>query len=223
MRKRLPIGLLGAFITILALVATASADNGDPIYPFTPGNCNGDQWINAADLTAISLEIFDGDGNQPWAAFAGTFQGTTGCDANIDGKIDAADMTCAVLIVFGGGCVEIPDLVPVFLAAFDGVVAIGIGGVAACEDPTMGDVCYKYGVQPEHYEVVCQEGAIGTLADGPAITAEILAGTEACLLGLPIDVIIGVDLDDPEGWQANCVYVEWRTETTFGWVVYYLN
>lgn len=58
--------------------------------------------MNAADLTACILEIFDGDGSDPTAAPDGSYPGTTGCDANADHRIDAGDLSCTVRILFRG-------------------------------------------------------------------------------------------------------------------------
>ena len=68
-----------------------------------PGDCNGDGVVDAGDMTALVLEIFDGDGNLPADAPGGTFAGDpVGSDANEDGIVDAGDMTCTVLLVFNG-------------------------------------------------------------------------------------------------------------------------
>lgn len=67
-----------------------------------PGNCNGDESVSSADMTAVVLEIFDGDGDALQNVSNGTFPGTVGCDANKDGLISAADITCVVLIIFEG-------------------------------------------------------------------------------------------------------------------------
>ena len=56
-----------------------------------PGDCNGDLAVDAADITAIVLWIFDG-----------AFQEMTGCDANRDTRVDAGDIACAVLMIFQG-------------------------------------------------------------------------------------------------------------------------
>lgn len=66
------------------------------------GDCNGDGSVSSADITAIVLEIFDGDGVDPADTPNGTFAGTPNCDANEDGAVGAADITCVVLIIFGG-------------------------------------------------------------------------------------------------------------------------
>ncbi len=72
-----------------------------------PGDCNADQAINAADVSAEVLEVFDGDGNLPAGASGGTFPGhPSGCNPNADGAIDAGDVACSVRLLFGalGGC-----------------------------------------------------------------------------------------------------------------------
>ena len=73
------------------------------------GDCNGDGLVNAGDLTATSLEIFDGDGNSTNTSAGGTVVGRCGCDSNRDGIISAGDLTCTSYKIFnpnyvcGGG------------------------------------------------------------------------------------------------------------------------
>ncbi len=67
------------------------------------GDCNGDIAVNAADLTATVLELFDGDGAVKYDTPLGGFNGSpTGCDANGDAAINAGDLSCTVLIMFQG-------------------------------------------------------------------------------------------------------------------------
>jgi len=67
----------------------------------TPGDCNANGTIDAGDLTALGLEIFDGDGNRWYDADLGSvaFSGY-GCDANADAVIDAGDLTCTARRIF---------------------------------------------------------------------------------------------------------------------------
>jgi hypothetical protein len=68
------------------------------------GDCNGDNAVNAGDLTAFVLEFFDGDDVWPWNVPFGTFPGNpVGCNPNQDEIVDAGDLSCTVLIIFGGG------------------------------------------------------------------------------------------------------------------------
>jgi hypothetical protein len=74
-----------------------------------PGDCNSDTLIDAGDLSALTLEVFDGDGNLAQNTPGGTFAGhPVGCDPNEDSVVDAGDLSCVVLIVFNGpgSCVE---------------------------------------------------------------------------------------------------------------------
>jgi hypothetical protein len=67
------------------------------------GDCNNDQSVGAADLTALALEFFDGDdNNNPNDTPNGSYPGTPACDANEDGRIGASDLTCIALIFFNG-------------------------------------------------------------------------------------------------------------------------
>jgi hypothetical protein len=86
-------------------------NDGDLLYdgndcnlnPGIPGDCNSDQLVDAGDLTALVLEIFDDDGNLPVNTPGSTFPGDpVGCNANEDGIIDAGDLTCTVLLIFNG-------------------------------------------------------------------------------------------------------------------------
>lgn len=72
--------------------------------PISQGDCNSDTKLDAGDISALVLEIFDSDGAVPNRSFMGTFQGSTGCDANVDGVVDAGDISCTVLMIFGGSC-----------------------------------------------------------------------------------------------------------------------
>jgi hypothetical protein len=68
-----------------------------------PGDCNGDGVVDAGDLSALTLEIFDSDGNEPRGVTGGTFAGQPiGCNANEDVTVDAGDISCAVLVAFEG-------------------------------------------------------------------------------------------------------------------------
>lgn len=69
---------------------------------YQAGDGNGDGQVDAGDISACVLELFDGDGNFWLAASGGTFTGTPGCDANQDTHIDAGDLTCTALIIFNG-------------------------------------------------------------------------------------------------------------------------
>ena len=79
-----------------------------------PGDCNGDGSVNAGDLTALVLEIFDGDGNLPANVPSPTFYGNpVGCNSNQDYIVDAGDLSCTVQIIWQGPaatCDGIPAL-----------------------------------------------------------------------------------------------------------------
>jgi len=66
------------------------------------GDANGDDTVDAGDISALVLEIFDGDGNVPADTPGGTFAGTPNSDANEDGIVDAGDISCVVLLIFDG-------------------------------------------------------------------------------------------------------------------------
>ena len=66
------------------------------------GDANGDNRVNAADISALVKEIFDGDGSDPADTPGGTYPGTPSCDANKDGIVSSADISCIVRILFEG-------------------------------------------------------------------------------------------------------------------------
>ncbi len=73
------------------------------------GDCNADTIVDAGDITAIGLEIFDGDGDFWLDTFGGTFLGSpAGCDANGDElvthTVDAGDISCTNKLIFGDTC-----------------------------------------------------------------------------------------------------------------------
>ena len=70
------------------------------------GDCNHDGALTAADMSAIVLEIFDGDGVLPANVPGGTFNGDPiGCNANADSIVDAGDLSCAARLLFNlPGC-----------------------------------------------------------------------------------------------------------------------
>jgi len=86
----------------------------DPSAPglssIAPGDCNADSLIDAGDISALTLEIFDGDGDDPINAPLGSFAGDpVGCDSNEDVIMDAGDLSCTTLLIFDGpGACELP-------------------------------------------------------------------------------------------------------------------
>jgi Tol biopolymer transport system component len=73
------------------------------------GDCNADNVVNAGDLSALVLEIFDGDGEKPGDTPNPTYPGNpVGCNPNQDYVVDAGDLSCTVMIIFGNtGCTGI--------------------------------------------------------------------------------------------------------------------
>ncbi len=82
-------------------VPGTTADGSVAITPIPRGDCNADTLVDAGDISATVLEIFDGDGTLPQNAPGGTFPGNpVGCNANADIAIDAGDISCTVLLIF---------------------------------------------------------------------------------------------------------------------------
>jgi hypothetical protein len=80
-------------------------------YPL--GDCNGDGEVNAGDVSALALEIDDGDGQKALNTLDGDFQGTKSCDANQDGDVNEADKEVLTQILNGGGFSCTTDYSPV--------------------------------------------------------------------------------------------------------------
>ncbi len=75
-------------------IASAAPPPGDP----QPGDCNVDDTIDAADITATILRVFGLD-----------FLSSPACDSNDDDTVDAGDVSCTVLLAFGETCDDSTD------------------------------------------------------------------------------------------------------------------
>lgn len=78
-----------------ALVALGNGIAGTDPTPTDPqlGDCNADETIDAADISATILRVFGLD-----------FLTSSGCDSNDDATVDAGDVSCTVLLAFGESC-----------------------------------------------------------------------------------------------------------------------
>jgi hypothetical protein len=91
-----------------------SLDGSLEVFGGQRGDCNGDQRVDAGDLGADVLELFDTDGSFWLDAPLSTFPGSPiGCDANADLAIDAGDLSCTPLLIFQGpgACATTPLIV----------------------------------------------------------------------------------------------------------------
>jgi len=77
-----------------------------------PGNCNksatpAPNGIEAGDLTATGLEIFDGDGSLWYNIYQGTYKNFSsyGCNSNRDSVVDAGDISCTAQKIFNNAFV----------------------------------------------------------------------------------------------------------------------
>lgn len=59
--------------------------------PVMPGDANGDELVDAGDIPALILRIYEDQ-----------YLDEPGCDANQDGLVDAGDIACLVLLIFDG-------------------------------------------------------------------------------------------------------------------------
>jgi len=69
---------------------------GNAIYQLIPpqrGDCNGDGFVNTADIAALTQELADGNPQPATSAQKGAYAGSWGCDVNGDGVIDGRDLT----------------------------------------------------------------------------------------------------------------------------------
>jgi len=86
-------------------VEGTSSDGAIRIWEGQRGDCNGSGNLSIGDVISVGLEIFDGDGDYWLDCSASTFAGNpVGCDANITTQINAADVICTNLLLFGGSC-----------------------------------------------------------------------------------------------------------------------
>ena len=103
-----------------------------------PGDCNGDQSVDAGDIPAVVLEIFDGDGNAPADTPGGSFAGDPiGCNANGDAAVDAGDISSLVLLIFGNAGTHSGAEGPTHVAEGDGPVLALPGHVATPPDASV--------------------------------------------------------------------------------------
>lgn len=72
------------------------------VAPPLAGDCNFDNAVDAGDIPALVIEVFDGDSTAAAATAGGTYPGSTGCDANVDGWVDAGDLACLVRLIMVG-------------------------------------------------------------------------------------------------------------------------
>lgn len=128
-----------SFSNQVGVSVPGSTDDGSVlIHSGIRGDCNQDNVVDAGDIVACVLEIFDGDGNFWLDAPGGTYEGSPiGCDSNADGKIDAGDIICTVLTIFNG-----PDACGLLSAANTQVAALvldktSVGGNAGVIDATI--------------------------------------------------------------------------------------
>jgi len=83
----------------------ASVNGSVEIYPGPRGDCNSTGAVSVADLIAETLEIFDADGTFWLDVVGSTYVGSpVGCDANATTEVNAADVSCTILLIFGKTC-----------------------------------------------------------------------------------------------------------------------
>ena len=86
-------------------VAGAGRGGVVTILPGPRGDCNGDAAVDAADVGALGLELFDADGSVWLDVPGGSFVGSpAGCDANADTTVDAGDVSCTTRRIFASPC-----------------------------------------------------------------------------------------------------------------------
>jgi len=101
-----------------------------------PGNCNKSlpppsNGIEAGDLTATGLEIFDGDGSAWYNVYQGSYPNFSpyGCNSNRDAVVDAGDIACTAQKIFNNAYVCSSTLVASSASA--ATLAVGSGLNAA--------------------------------------------------------------------------------------------
>jgi hypothetical protein len=71
---------------------TCEIINVTDITPLLRGDANGDTRRSVADITALFIEIYDGDGARVDDVPNGDFAGNQGADANGDGSVNRLDL-----------------------------------------------------------------------------------------------------------------------------------
>ncbi|MBN2549428.1 MAG: PD40 domain-containing protein [Anaerolineales bacterium] len=95
------------------------------------GDCNGDGAVDAGDLSAVVLEIFDGDGTAPDLVPGGTFPGSpVGCNPNQDFVVDAGDISCTVWVIRDGQTAGCTGIIPPLLSLRESTELVSSGAVA---------------------------------------------------------------------------------------------
>ena len=64
--------------------------------PILAGDATGEGDVDEADLTRLTAEIYDGDGTDAMSCGGGAVLSAPGADANLDGRINAADIVGAI-------------------------------------------------------------------------------------------------------------------------------
>jgi hypothetical protein len=64
-----------------------------------PGDTNCDLVVDSDDLRALTMELFDGDGDTVGSVQFGTFPACAGADANGDGFVTSADIVATIKII----------------------------------------------------------------------------------------------------------------------------
>lgn len=93
-----------AKVTVTVQAETLNGLPGGTVVPL--GDCNKSGSVEAGDLTATGLEIFDGDGNAWYDIYKGsrTAFSPRGCNSNQDLVLDAGDISCTARRIFGQTC-----------------------------------------------------------------------------------------------------------------------
>lgn len=135
------------------------ADGMVRIWPGLRGDCNSSGAVRIADLTAISLEIFDGDGDDWFDAPLSSFIGSpVGCDANASLVISAGDINCANLLAFEGSC---GGLAPagagspqMQVTTYFDTDMVWIQSYLTLNDRDVGSVSYSLDLDPAYFDLM---------------------------------------------------------------------
>src|SRR3989338_6196980 len=103
------LSLLAGFVFMISRYVSLDYNASSARGAIQHGDCNKSGKVDAGDYNSIQFEIMDGDGNLAIDARDGTFIGDPiGCDANADNIIDAGDLSCVSLLMFGKPCSSNP-------------------------------------------------------------------------------------------------------------------
>ncbi len=172
---------------------TASANVSVNVQPDAIlGDCNKGGTVEAGDLTATGLEIFDGDGNLWYNIYQGTYTNFSsyGCNSNQDNILDAGDIACTAAKIFNPAATCAP-----VTSASSSVATLAVSGNLAVAPGSTADVAITLNAAGNSVAAA----AFAVNFDSSALTFD---ATDADADGIPDAVKFNV----PSGLMTSATY-----------------